>query len=177
MKLFKITAVFLTLCLILTGCSLMKNSWEKQEAVFEIPLYGLTLTAYDTYRVDAENSSWDLQITDGNAYISVMAYKYIDLSEEQTPEAIYDYHNSDIFSRRDNVKVIEEAAATREESRTITKTRYSAELDGTKNYYDSFLVDFRGNEVFAWVLVTGTPSYVENSKELSDIVYSLKIAK
>lgn len=45
------------------GLSLMRNPREKQEAVFEIPLYGLSLTAYDTYRVDAENSYWDLQIT------------------------------------------------------------------------------------------------------------------
>ena len=55
---------------------------------------------------------------------------------------------------------------------------YSAERDGTKNYYGSYLIDFPEEETFAWVLITATPSYFESNREtLHNIVCSLAITK
>lgn len=175
MKYFRIFLSLLIICLMLTGCSFVGPIGEKKDVIFEIPFYKLSLTANESFEKDNEDSNWDLQLTNGNAYISIMAYKYIDLAEDQSPKEIYDWHNEELFSKRDNVSVVKEAVTETEADRTIIKTRYSAENDGSKNYYDSYLLDFKNDEVFAWVLVTGTPSYIESTKELEDIVYTLKI--
>ena len=51
---------------------------------------------------------------------------------------------------------------------------YSAERDGVKNYYVTYLVDIPLEETFAWVLVTAAPSYLDNNQEyLHNIVCSL----
>lgn len=165
-------AVFLIFA-ILTGCSTILDRLQNVETVFEIPEYNLKITAdIDFERVDAGN--WDLQITDGNCYISVMAYSDIDLAENQTAKDVYDFHNDDMLSRRDNAFIVKDETTETLTDKTIVKTVYSAENNGNKNYYSSYLVEFKDEETFAWVLVTGTPSYIENNSEkLDGIVHTL----
>ena len=160
----------------MSGCnSQFSNIQDKKEKTFKVYGYDLKITANSNFKDDSEDSPWDLQITNNNVYLSVMAYEYIDLSEGQSPKDLYDFHNEDLFSRRENVSVIEEEATQTLTGKNITKTRYSAEADGNKNYYDTYLIDFTESEVFAWVLVTGTPSYLKNNtEELESIVYSLE---
>lgn len=177
MKNFRIFAVCLALCLLLTGCSFIPSAKPIEPKTFEMEFYGLCLTADDSYKEVEDKGEWDLQITNGNAYISVMAYYLIDLAEDQNPKGIYDSHNEDIFSTRDNISVIKSAQTQTQGQKTITKTRYSGEWEGNKNYYDSYLLEFEGGDVFAFVLVTGTPSYIENTKELEEIVHSISITE
>ena len=103
-----------------------------------------------------------------------MAYKYIDLPEGVTPRDVYDMQNEDLFSKRTAVTVIEEVKTQTVSQKTVTRALHSAEKDGVKNYYATYLIDLPEEEVLAWVLVTATPSYLEANQEyLNNIVFSL----
>lgn len=158
--------VFLLVACLLAGCGAANQT--ASEKVFTVDGYNLQLTADSSFYQNT-GGSFDLQITNDHAYISIMAYKYIDLPDGMTPLDAYQVQNEDIFSRRTNVTAIEEGQ---------TRGLYSAERDGVKNYYATYLIDLPEHETFAWVLVTGAPSYVENNREYLDgIVDSLKIAE
>lgn len=168
----KTLVMLLSVCLLLSGCSVFEEVTpfiEITEKVFSVEGYGLQVTA-DSSFTENTGGSFDLQITDGDSYISIMAYKYIDLPEDTTPLDVYDAQNEDLISKRTAVTVIEEA----ETQGDITQALYSAEKDGVKNYYGSYLVDFPQEETFAWVLVTAAPSNFERNREyLEDIVFSI----
>lgn len=148
-------------------------SCSAQTKSFTVSDYGITVECSGFH--DCKSENWDLQLYDQRAYFSVMAYYYVDLAEGQTPKEIYDFSNEDIFSRRENVSVVIEETELTAEGKTVIKTRYSAEKDGNKNYYDSYLVDFPDKGVFAWVLVTSVPSYLEkNGPGFDEYVKSMK---
>lgn len=178
----KITAALLAviLCVSLAGCgrilsiiNLVDKIEDNIPKTFEIASYGVQITADGSFSENTEGA-WDLQITDGSVYVSVMVYKYSDLGEDMTPRDVYDVQNEDIFSRRDNVKTISAEKSTELDGKNMIYTRYSAESDGFKNYYDSYLVDIPASETLAWILITGVPSNVENrTAELEKIASSL----
>ena len=169
----KVIAILLLVCVFFSGCSMLRKA-DVTEKAFSIDSYDLQLTADSTF-YENTGGSFDLQITNDKAYVSIMAYRYIDLPEGITPRDVYDTQTEDLFSRRTAVTVIEE---TEELSQNITGGLYSAEKDGVKNYYATYLVDLPQEETLAWVLVTATPSYLEANREyLYDIVRSLKTAE
>lgn len=176
MKYIKSLSLILLFAIILSGCSpVVDKLMENSVKTFEIPSYGLSFTADGDFEEAESGGGWNIQITDGAAYFSIMAYEYADLSEGQTPEDVYRYHNEDIFSRRENVTVVTEEKGEIWNEITYLNTVYSAEKDGVKNYYSSYLVDMEQDGIFAWVLVTSTPSYLEkNSEEFKEMVRSIK---
>lgn len=165
----KLTVFLLAACLLLSGCgAISQEAAQPVEAVFTVDGYGLQLTADSSFYEDT-GGSFDLQITNDHAFVSIMAYKYIDLPQDCTPADVYVMQNQDIFSRRTNVTALEEAE---------TKGLYSAERDGVKNYYATYLIDLPEQETFAWVLVTAAPSYLENNRAYLDgIVASITTAE
>lgn len=174
----RVIVVLLMTCMLFsaTGCSVLDDTvslFEPTETVFSIDSYHLQITADSTFREDT-GGSFDLQITNDNAYISIMAYKYIDLSEDLTPLDVYDMQNEGLFSQRTAVTVIEEENTPSLSQNVVMQALHSAEKDGVKNYYATYLVDLPDEETFAWVLVTAMPSYLDENREyLNDIVYSL----
>lgn len=174
-KLFVLFLIICTLCSV-TSCTIPNNTDSlipPIDTVFKIPNYHLQITADNTFE-EKTGGSYDLQITNGNTYISIMAYKYIDLPSNLTPQDVYDMQNEDLFNKRTAVKNIEKAKTQTIGQRVITSALYSAEKNGSKNYYASYLIDFPNAEVFAWVLVTAVPSYLnENRDFLHNIVCSL----
>lgn len=174
----KVIVVLLMTCMLFSaaGCSVLDDTaslFEPTETVFSIDSYHLQITADSTFREDT-GGSFDLQITNDNAYISIMAYKYIDLSEDLTPLDVYDMQNEGLFSQRTAVTVIEEEKTPSLSQNVVTQALHSAEKDGVKNYYATYLVDLPDEETFAWVLVTAMPSYLDENREyLNDIVCSL----
>lgn len=174
----KIIVVLLVVCILFSaaGCSVLNDASsiiKPTETVFSVDLYHLQITADSTFQ-EKTGGSFDLQITNNNAYISVMAYKYIDLSEDLTPLKVYDMQNKDLFSRRSAVTVIEEETTQSLGKYVVKQALHSAEKDGIKNYYGTYLVDFPEQKTFAWVLITAMPSYFENNREyLQNIAYSL----
>ena len=176
----KVSLILLVVCMLFSaaGCTVLDevNSLvTPTQAVFSIESYGLQVTADSTFKENT-GGSFDLQITNGSCYVSFMVYKYIDLPEGVTPLEVYDMQNEDLLSKRTAVKTVEETETQTLSQGTVTKTLYSAEKDGVKNYYASYLMDLPGAETFAWVLVTATPSYQEHNRVyLHDIVCSLTI--
>ena len=174
----KLFISILLLCILFStsGCSVMPNltpSSVSSEKVFTIEDYNLQITADSSFQ-ESTSDNFDLQITNNKSYISIMAYKYFDLAQNSSPQDIYDWQNEDIFSRRDNVIVIEENQTESFPQYTIVCTLYSADYSDAKNYYASYLIDYPEEETFAWVLVTASPSYFENNSEyLHNIVTSL----
>lgn len=147
------------------------------ETVFSIEDYRLQLTANSTFKENT-GGEFDLQITNDYAYISVMAYNYSDLSQGLTPPDVYDMQNEDLFSKRTDVVVLEEVKTQVISQRTVMHTLFSAKNNGVENYYTSYLVDLPYAETFAWVLVSSTPSYyTENKDMLHSIVCSLTSAE
>lgn len=174
----KVISILLITCMLfsVTGCFAkndMKPVSTPAEKIFSIDSYNLQITADSTF-YDKTGGNFDLQITNDGSYISVMAYKYIDLPNDLKPADVFDMQNDDIFSRRDNVALIEDVKKETLSKSQVTYSLYSAEKDGTKNYYATYLVDFPEKERFAWVLITGMPSYLDSNREyLHSIVCSL----
>ena len=175
----KIIASIMMICILFsaTGCVLMNavilNSNVTTEKTFTVDNYGLQITADSSFKTATEGD-FDLQITNNDTYISIMAYNYIDLPSDLTPSDVYEMQNEDLFSRRTNVTVIEEQKSLSSDQCTVTYAMYSAEKDKSKNYYAAYLIDFPSEETFAWVLVTAMPSVLEANREyLHNIVCSL----
>ena len=183
----KAFVVLLTVCMLLSaaGCTLPIDSvsstkptettppTKPAETVFPIDTYQLKITADSTFS-EKTGGSFDLQITNGSTYVSVMAYKHIDLPTGLTPQDVWGKQNEQLFGKRENVATVEETKTESTAQKSITHALYSAEKDGVKNYYASYLVDFPAEQTFAWVLVTAMPSYfVENQAYLHNIVCSL----
>ena len=151
------------------GCTPIKQS----EKTFSVENYNLQITADSTFS-KRNTGNFDLQITNDKSYISIFAFEYIDLSNGQTPLDVFDIQNEEIFTRRVNINLIEETKSQSFSNCTITQALYSAEKDGVKNYYAPYLIDFPEDEVFAWVLITATPSYLSKNREyLNNIVCTL----
>ena len=165
-------ALFLIVCVLLSGCSpLVKES--PQSKIFAVESYHLQITADGSFS-EKTGGSFDLQITNNKSYISIMAFQYIDLPQDSTPLDVYDAQNNDLFSKREKVTVVEKSKTQTITQGTATYGVYSAEKDGTKNYYATYLMDFPEKETFAWVLISATPSYYTNNTEyLHNIVCSL----
>lgn len=174
----KVSVILLVICMLFStaGCTVVDeiNSLvAPQTAVFSIDSYGLQVTADSTFE-EKTGGSFDLQITNGSCYVSFMVYKYIDLPEGVTPLDAYEMQNEGLLSKRTAVKTVEETETQTLPQGTLTRTLYSAEKDGVKNYYASYLIDLPDTETFAWVLVSAAPSYLEHNREyLHDIVCSL----
>ena len=168
----KKTILFILMSCILfsnIGCTLLNPS----EKIFSIENYNLQITADSTFS-EENDSNFDLQITNDKSYISIFAFKYIDLANGQTPLDIFDIQNEIAFTLRTEVDLIEEAKSQSFSNHTITQALYSAKNNNVKNYYATYLIDFPEYEVFAWVLITTTPSYFNKNREyLNDIVCSL----
>ena len=174
----KLLAFFLAVGMMcsIAGCSLSEDilsAIQPQEKLFLLEDYDLQIVADSTF-ADKTGGSFDLQITNDNAYISLMAYPYIDLPEGVTPLDVLELQNDDITSKRDNVAVVEERKTQAISQGEVVYMVYSAQKDGVKNYYATYLVDFPEAEICVWVLVTATPSYyTSNTDYLHNIVCSL----
>ena len=179
MKKFKILISLVLIFTMLSGCSVLNKKEEDKtptlKLTFPIIEYGLSVKSNTDFEAVSDKGNWDLQITNGDIYFSVMAYKTIDLAEDQTPNDVYTIQNKQLFENRENVQTVIATKNVSHQGRNITHTRYSAESDVGKNYYDSFLVTFDGNpDVFAWILATGVPSTMDEYKAtIEEMVLSI----
>lgn len=179
-KLFAVFAVLILSSTMLTGClplEILEVLQEEADAVkeFVIEDYGVTITTPGEWD-EVEDTDFDIQLRNDLTHFSVYAYHSIDLAKDQTPESIYEWQNEDLFSKRENVEIVEEPITYSSNGKTIIRTLYSAEKEGTKFYYSSSLVTFDDNEdVFAWVLVSAIPSeMIQNRDEYIEMIDSMQ---
>ena len=176
----KLMGIILVLCSLLcvAGCVGTGGATaEPTRVTFAVTGYGLQIMADDTF-TEKTGGEWDLQLTNDECYISVMAYKYSDLSEEYTPQDVYKLQNDSFLGKRTNVKELEKESTEVIEGRTVTQKLYSAEKDGVENYYASYLFDIPESEICAWLLISTPSSYFEGNREhLNNIACSLSAAQ
>lgn len=179
----RIISLLLVVCIALpfAGCSavlerlstVMPMETEPTEKTFTVNNYPLQIVA-DTSFYDKTGGSFDLQITNDSCYLSVMPYLYSELPEGIAAQDVYDIQNEEIFSKREAVTPVAEAKTQSLPQGEMIYGVYSAEKDGVENYYATYLIDFPGQEICAWVLVTAVPSYYQsNTDYLHNIVCSL----
>ncbi len=178
----KVMVFLLAVCVLWSavGCSALGNIHSSAEPVrktFLLESYSLQIMADESF-YEKTGGSFDLQLTNDSAYISIMAYKYSDLPEGTTARDVYDIQNQDIFSKRDAVTEIEKTETFSLPQGEAIYGVHTAERDGSENYYATYLIDLPEAEILAWVLVTALPSYYQNNKEhLHNIVCSLTAAE
>ena len=174
--------ILLAVCMLWSaaGCSALggiHTPTEPARKTFLVENYALQIMADDTFYEDT-GGSFDLQITNGNSYVSIMAYRYSELAEGTTARDVYDIQNEDIFSKRVAVTEIEKTETFSLPQGEVIYGLFSAERDGSKNYYASYVIDLPEKETLAWVLVTAIPSYFHNNREhLNNIACSLTAAQ
>lgn len=163
------------LLLLSAGCSLLPGK-SRPDKEFRIEGYGITFTAAGEWE-EVSDTPFDIQITNSKSYLGIMAYGEQDLSQEQTAREVYDWQNSDLFSRRENVEIVRQYREYQSQGKTIGSTLFSAERDGNQNYYLSCLVRFdTGDTPFAFVMITGMPNYIQDNREaLLAILESMKL--
>lgn len=143
------------------------------ETTFAVDGYALQITADSSFREDT-GGSFDLQITNDKSYVSIMAYNYADLPEGTTARDVFDVQNNELLSKRDAVEEVEAPTTQSLPHCQVIRALYTAERDGSKNYYESYLLDFPESQILAWVLVTATTTYMPGHRDyLSNIVFSL----
>ncbi len=168
--------------MLLTGCipnRVLQELWEETDGTeeFLVEGYGIEITTSDDWE-KKEKTNFDIQLCNGQAYFGVMAYQMIDLAEGKTPEDMYKWHNEELFGARENVEVIETGVTDTYDDKTVTAMMYSAENDGSKNYYYSCLVTFHDSDVFAWAMIWGTPSVILNhQEEYASMIVDMKMAE
>ena len=94
--------------------------------------------------------------------------------DDSTARDVFDVQNNELLSKRDAVEEVEAPTTQSLPHCQVIRALYTAERDGSKNYYETYLLDFPESQILAWVLVTATPSYATSHRDyLSDIVFSL----
>lgn len=131
----------------------------------QIEDYDMQVTLPSNWVKVTKENPYDLYCFNGNGYLGIFVYHEVDLLENQTPELIYEYQIEDLFLQRENIKVVNEKEVVIENGKTITSTMYSAEHEGSKNYYYCNLVEFDDEDRFMWAIFTGLPSYAEKHVE------------
>ena len=178
----KAIVILLAVCILCStvGCSALENLNTPAEPVRKLFLqesYDLQIMADETF-YEKTGGSFDLQLTNDTAYISIMAYRYEELPEGTTARDVYDIQNQDIFSKREAVTEIEKTTTFSLPQGEVIYGVHTAKRDGNENYYITYLVDLPKAQTLAWVLVTALPSHYSNNKEhLHNIVCSLTAAE
>lgn len=174
----KIVLCICIIVLLMTGCSNdVVVDASNDENLIEVEGYKVQLALTNSWEKNSVDNPYDLYCTDGYAFMGVFVYDKADLSEGQTPLTIYDYQIKDIFSQRKKETVVAEKEVIFHDGKAITSTLYSAEHNGTKNYYYCNLVEFEGDENrFVWIIFTGLPTYARNHiEEWKSIVSSIEL--
>ena len=173
----KFAVILLVLCSLfcVAGCAGIGSGFTAEPTRVNFPIegYGLQIMADDTYE-EKTGGEWDIQLTNDEAFISVMVYKYSDLSDGMTAQDVYRIQNNSFLENRTNVKELEKESTEVIEGKTVTQKLYSAEKDGAENYYASYIFDIPEKETCAWLLISAVPSYyTENKEHLNNIACSL----
>lgn len=151
---------FISTMVFMTACNIVKKDDDKN--IIKVEKYNINFTFPKDWEKVTKETPYDLQCTNNEAFASVFGYYKIDLTEEQTPLDIFNYQKDNIFSKRENVNTITEQTVNEYGDKKIYSQLYSAEKDGSKNYYYCNLIEFSEESgEFAWVVFTALPSYAE----------------
>ncbi len=150
------------------------------EKSFVVKDYNVKISFPQKWRVETKNKNpFDLQCTNGDSFASVFVFYKVDLAEGQTPQDIFHTQNEDLINKRENVKIINEEKTEMIADKQIRTMLFSAEKEGTKNYYYCNLIEFgEASDRFVWILFAAYPSYaLANIETMKKIVASTVLLK
>lgn len=171
-------AIILMTALLISGCGPYQairqtgeeSVQETTEQTYEVEPYDICFTLPDGWEKVTGETPYDMQFSkDERYYMSVFAYKSIDLGEGVTSQDIYEMQKEELINLRDNMKPVAEKKNMETEDKYVYTELYSGEKDHLKNYYYCCLVEFKApRDGFAWVLFSGVPTWVDNDLEELD---------
>lgn len=156
-----ITAIVLTSCGILP---LYNNRSERQ--VFQVPGYDVWITTPRGWQ-ETDPESLDLQCSslEWGMYMSVFGFYKMDLAQGESVQILFEAQNDFIMSETEYAQEVEPVSIRKEVDKTIYYALYSGEIEGSKNYFSIFLVEFQDTDDMAWIMFNGMPSSVEEYRE------------
>lgn len=146
---------------------------------FRVEDYPIQITCPDGWWQD-ESANFDLKCynEDSSLGMSIFCYYEEDLSEDMTKTEYFVLQNQQLLDNRMNAGLIEEMTERQYRDKTITSVVYSAESDGTKNYYYFNLVSITDSDCFLWVLFNGMPSDIKADRDaLDEILQAIKLTE
>lgn len=109
-----------------------------------------------------QTNVFDLQCTDGNAYMSVFVHNMKNFETGTSKKSILENYVKNIMSKRANVEEKEALMEINNDNQKIYQTTYTADLGDSKNLYSFNLIDFgEDNNLVVFVLFSALPSYGE----------------
>ena len=152
-----------------TGSS--KAAFVDTERTYAVGNYGVSFSlAGDWNKTDAENFDLQLSSDKYGANISVFVFYKVDLAENSSVENLFNQQNDSLFANRQNVTTVNEAKTETVGTKTVYSKTTSAERDGNKNYYRTYMVDNSESKVFVWVLVNSAPSDMQKNQDYFDSI-------
>ena len=174
---WKMNALFFIILIILLGYSRFNRDESGEKDIF-LAEYNFAISLPEGWK-ELADTNFDLQLTNGKAYLSVFVYFKNELAEYQSPLDVHEEHIEELFSGRENVRKLKEENIKELPDKEIYSVLYSAEYKGVENYYYCNLLDFKeGSDIFSWIVITTLPSYFEeNNTLLDEIIETVKWKK
>lgn len=173
----KLLAVALALSLAVTfsACAYKtsnSNDTDKETKAFQVSDYPIWITTPDNWeKQKKDNLDLQYMAPQGDIFLSMYVYYAIDLAEDQSGQSLFEIQNESLLSLRENVSEIEPTSSNENEEKIVYSSLYSAELDGSKNYYNFYLIEFKNTGDMAWILFSGIPSSIEKNRDtISQII-------
>ncbi len=139
------------------------------ERAFAVGDYGVNvLISGDWKKTDATNFDLQLSSDEYAANLSVFVFYKVDLSSDETAEDMYNEQNDMLFENRQNISAVGEAMIKKSGTKTIYAKTTSAENNGSKNYYRTYMIDDSESKILVWVMINSVPSDMEKNTEYFD---------
>ena len=152
-----------------------KPEEPETKSVRTIEKNGLQITADEQYEDITEDGDFDLQLKDGDRYISVYDFDQSWLKKGQTAKDVFVMQNENLFRGMTDVIALGEESAEETPYAAVTRRLYQGKLMERELVYDCYLFHFYDSHKFAWVLITtNLQDYEQNSEKLRKVVHSLR---
>lgn len=139
-------ALFFIILIILLGYSRFNRDESGEKDIF-LAEYNFAICLPEGWK-ELADTNFDLQLTNGKAYLSVFVYFKNELAEYQSP-LMFMKNISRNSLAGENVRKLKEENIKELPDKEIYSVLYSAEYKGVENYYYCNLLDFKeGSDIF-----------------------------
>ena len=132
--------------------------------LYQVPGYDVWVTVPSDWE-KTDSANMDIQLTNGEMNLSIWVYSKEEPAAGQSALDFFLETNGRLLEKRDDARQLEDVSVTEEEDRTLYHVRWSAVMNGHRNYYDFSFIDFRNTGTMMWVMVNGLPSTIEDCSE------------
>ncbi len=183
-KILKTTLAAVLALSMLASCSFLPFSVENEagtdgdeskpasvtsERTFAVGDYGVNVSVKDDWiKTDATNFDLQLSSKKYSANLSIFVFYKVDMATGYMVEDMYNEQNTQLFENRQNVTVVSELETKTVGTKTVYAKTTSAENNGSKNYYRTYMLDDSESKVLVWVMINSVPSDMEKYADYFD---------